>query len=63
MTSEWRYIGATKQKGIHMSTLAKQAISPLAKEWIEKESTRLGCSQADVIRRLIESAMSKGTRK
>lgn len=46
-----------------MSTLAKQAISPLAKEWIEKEAIRLGCSQADVIRRLIESAMSKGTKK
>lgn len=46
-----------------MSKLAKQAISPLAKEWIEKEAARLGCSQADVIRRLIESAMSKGAKK
>lgn len=46
-----------------MPKLAPQAISPLAKEWIEKEAIRLGCSQADVIRRLIESAMSKGTRK
>ena len=46
-----------------MSTLAKQAISPLAKEWVSKEASRLGCSQADVIRRLIESAMSKGTKK
>lgn len=46
-----------------MATLAKQAISQLAKEWVEKEAIRLSCSQADVIRRLIESAMSKGTRK
>ena len=46
-----------------MPKLAPQTISQLAKEWVEKESTRLGCSQADVIRRLIESAMSKGTKK
>lgn len=46
-----------------MPKLAPQTISPLAKEWITKEATRLGCSQADVIRRLIEAAMSKGTRK
>lgn len=46
-----------------MATLAKQAISLLAKEWIEKEAIRLSCSQADVIRRLLESAMSKGAKK
>lgn len=46
-----------------MPKLAPQTISPLAKEWIEKEATRLGCSQADVIRRLIDAAMSKGTKK
>lgn len=46
-----------------MATLAKQAISPLAKEWIEKEAIRLSCSQADVIRRLIDAAMSKGIKK
>lgn len=42
-----------------MATLAKQAIAPIAKQWIEKEAERLGCSQADVIRRLIEAAMQK----
>lgn len=46
-----------------MATLAKQAISPLAKQWIEKESERLGCSQADVIRRLLEAAMQKDKSK
>lgn len=46
-----------------MPKLAPQTISALAKEWVEKESTRLGCSQADVIRRLIDAAMSKGTKK
>lgn len=46
-----------------MPKLAPQTISQLAKEWVEKEATRLGCSQADVIRRLIESAMLKGTKK
>lgn len=46
-----------------MPKLAPQTISPLAKEWIEKEAIHLSCSQADVIRRLIESAMSKGTKK
>ena len=46
-----------------MPKLAPQTISPLAKEWVSKEATRLGCSQADVIRRLIDAAMSKGTKK
>ena len=46
-----------------MPKLAPQTITPLAKEWVSKEASRLGCSQADVIRRLIESAMSKGTKK
>lgn len=42
-----------------MPKLAPQTISPLAKEWVSKEAIRLGCSQADVIRRLIDAAMSK----
>lgn len=46
-----------------MSTLAKQAISKESKEWLEKRAKQLCCSQADIIRRLIESAMSKGTKK
>lgn len=42
-----------------MPKLAPQTISHIAKQWIEKEAERLGCSQADVIRRLIEAAMQK----
>ena len=43
-----------------MATLARQEISDVAKKWIEKEAKRLGCSQADVLRRLIQAAMKKG---
>lgn len=40
-------------------TLAKQKISALAKQWIQKEAKRLGTSEADIVRRLLDSAASK----
>lgn len=46
-----------------MAQLAKQSVSKIAKQWVEKEAERLGCSQADVIRRLIEAAMSSSQKK
>lgn len=44
-----------------MATLAKQKISELAKEWIKKEAERLGTSEADIVRRLLDSAVTKNS--
>lgn len=42
-----------------MAILAKQKISELAKKWVRSEAQRLGTSEADIVRRLLDDAASK----
>lgn len=42
-----------------MALLANQKISDMAKKWIQKEAERLGVSEAEIVRRLLDAAASK----
>lgn len=43
-----------------MATLAKQKVTELQKAWVKAQAERLGCSEAEIVRRLIQAAVMKG---